>query len=201
MDGYRDLLQLLGADDVTSADRYLLLRSKLAAYFEGRRISPAEDYADEVLHRVAAKLASGEKILDINRYVYGIARYVRLESYRAPEMVALDDEQMSGDDPRVAGALSHTAPTPGTHDHGDRDAPGVLQRCVNECLEALSTDHQNLILAYYDADEGSGKHIQRRKELAKQNNKSAGALHKQICVLRQKIGNCARECTRREWQL
>jgi DNA-directed RNA polymerase specialized sigma24 family protein len=196
MDGYRELLDLLAVDEAVAADRFLVLRSKVVSYFEGRRISPAEDYADEVLRRVAAKLAAGEKILDINRYAFGIARFVRLESYREPVLVEIDDDHAGGEKRRVRVPPALT--TNPNVDHEDDGSGGILRQCVGECLGKLSAHHRGLILAYYEADEASGKHIDRRRELARQYNKSAGALHKQIFLLRQKVAGCARDCARRE---
>ena len=81
-EGYERMLMYFADDEVEAGERYLLVRRKLIAYFEGRRISPAEDFADDVLERVAQKIVAGVQIEDINRYIYGIARFVRLESYR-----------------------------------------------------------------------------------------------------------------------
>jgi DNA-directed RNA polymerase specialized sigma24 family protein len=193
MDGYRELLDLLG-DEPTSAGRYMLLRSKLVAYFEGRRISPSEDFADEVLHRVAAKISAGEKIQDINRYVFGVARFVRLESYRTSPEISLTDNTSSEKDEGISGSrhLGVVPPTIGSEEN--EESEDVLRQCMTECLEKLSDDHRHLILRYYETDETTGKHKEYRKRLARESNKSAGALQKQICLLRQKIGNCAKEC-------
>jgi DNA-directed RNA polymerase specialized sigma24 family protein len=184
---YEMLLRYLDENDEQSAARrYLVLRSKLNLYFEGRRISPAEDFADEVLHRVAAKIGAGEKIDDINRYVFGIARFVCLEHYRKPQTEAIENET----DGMTPAAL-RVEP-----DVGLEDGAGVRHRCLRSCMAELSDEKRKLLIAYYAVDEADGKHKAQRKKMAEMSNRSAGALQKEICVLRKKIGNCTKECVK-----
>ena len=63
----------------TEAD-FQSLRKKLVMYFAGRKMSPAEDYADEVILRALTKISEGEEVEDINKYVFGIARFVRMRN-------------------------------------------------------------------------------------------------------------------------
>ncbi len=191
---YQELFALLGDDEDQAARHYVLLRTKLITYFEGRRISPAEDYADEVFHRTAAKIGAGEKVEDINRYVFGIARFVRLESYRKTETETID-ENHSGIDNRPAKLPDALIVDPRLPDDGSAT---VMHACLSECLRKLDDDKRQLILDYYEADEGGGKHIEHRRRLAERYGKSAGALQKQICLLRQKVSGCANDCVRRE---
>ena len=185
--GYEELLRSLAADEHVAGKRYLALRSKLVLYFEGRRLSPADDLADEVLHRTAQKLADGEKIDDLNRYVYGIARFVRLETYRKRESESLDEAVADGTH-KVSDKLK-VDPI----DSGDDDSP-LTERCLSECLSKLANESKDLLLSYYAADERSGMHIEQRRTLAEKLGKSAGALQKQICLLRQKVSRCTHEC-------
>lgn len=193
---YHELLILLGDDEAKAARQYLVVRRKLIAYFEGRRVSPAEDHADDVLHRVAAKIAGGEKIHDINRYIFGIARFVRLESYRKPEMSTIDAHQMAGE--RGTSVRVHSALTVAPNIHDVNGSEGVMPACLKGCLGQLGNDKRQLLLAYYEADEASGNHIEQRRSLAASYNKSMGALQKQICLLRQTVSQCTKECVKRE---
>lgn len=182
---YEMLLRNLDENDERSAARrYLALRSKLNLYFEGRKISPAEDFADEVLHRVAAKIGAGEKIDDVNRYAFGIARFVCLEHYRKPQTEAIDIEA----DGMTPSAL-RVEPSVGVE-----DGSSVRHRCLRSCLAELSDEKRRLLIDYYAVDEADGKHKVQRKKLAETSNRSAGALQKEICLLRKRIGNCTKEC-------
>lgn len=187
---YEQMLGLLADDEHLAAERYLLVRSKLVAYFEGRRISLAEDFADEVLHRTAQKISTGEQIDDIDRYVYGIARFVRLEWYRRRQSESLDDVVGSVGNPdiRTPEAL-RVMPAQLENEAGD-----ALRICLRECLAKLSAENKGLLLDYYEGREGEITNIKHRKSLAQQLGKSTSALQKQICLLRQKVGTCTREC-------
>lgn len=191
---YEQLLTLFADDEHLAAERYLLVRAKLVLYFESRRISPSEDYADEVLHRTVQKIADGEQIEDIDRYIYGIAKFVRLESFRRRQMDSLDDTGIQGDGAsRPVPAALRVMPLV-----FDSESDGPMQRCLGQCLANLSQENKELLLNYYAADEKRGTHIEQRKALAKKAGKSAGALQKQICLLRQKVGTCTKDCVRRE---
>ena len=190
--GYDEMLRLLADDERAAVERFMVVRAKLIAYFEGRRISPAEDFADEVLHRTAQKIASGEKVEDINRYIYGIARFVRLESHRRRETESLDEITSFGDQfrQRMPEALRVTPIDP-SDGGGSR-----LESCLSGCLGKLPADNRDLLLGYYAADERKGTHIQQRRIMAERLGKSPGALQKQICLLRQKVSACAKDCVR-----
>lgn len=195
---YQELLILLGDDEAQASRQYLIVRAKLITYFEGRKISPAEDHADEVLHRVAAKIAAGEKIQDINRYIFGIARFVRLEHYRRPEMSVIDEAHSvteRGTAMRIHSGLTVEPKIQFGDEHGSE---GVMASCLSGCLAQLAKDKRQLLLAYYEADEASGKHIEQRTRLAERCNKSIGALQKQICLLRQTVSECTKDCVKRE---
>jgi len=170
----------------------MLVRAKLVAYFEGRRLSPAEDLADEVLSRAAQKIGAGERVDDISRYVYGIARFVRLETFRRR-----DTESVDGFDPTADRPFQRTPEQLKVMPVIYGDDPSSLEhRCLRTCLANLPRENRDLILNYYMRDESSGTHIEFRRSLAKRLGKSPGALQKQICLLRQKLAECTRKCVR-----
>jgi DNA-directed RNA polymerase specialized sigma24 family protein len=185
------MLEMLDHDESVASDRYLNLRDKLIMYFEGRRISPSEDLADEVLHRVAKKIGEGEVIRNINQFAFGVARFVRLETFRGPPLDSLDEIEDEGGP--LPSAL-RTASQPEDIDRND----GSMQFCLRQCLSELRDDQRKLLYDYYEIDEASGNHIEQRKRLAARLKTTAGALQKQICLLRKKVGRCSRECLERE---
>jgi hypothetical protein len=146
--------------------------------------------ADEVLFRAAQKVAVGEQVDDINRYVYGIARFVRLESFRRPKSDSIDDMGAgSGDRQRGVPDPLRVAPVV-----FDDETDGAAYRCLRLCVSSLSQDNRNLILSYYAADETGTSNIEQRKVLAKRLGKSMGTLQKQVCLLRQKVAGCTKDC-------
>ena len=191
--GYDRLFAMLGTDADEAGRNYQLLRTKLISYFECRKCVPAEDHADEVLHRVAEKFESGEKIEDVIRYSFGVARFVRLESYRVRPDLSVETAGTS------AGSVNDGAVPPELRvepkiDLLENDSVEILRRnCLRICLLNLSDVHRQLLLEYYHTDE-SRKQKDHRRRLAKKYEKTAGALQKQICLLRQKVGRCTKEC-------
>jgi DNA-directed RNA polymerase specialized sigma24 family protein len=170
----------------------MIARAKLVVYFEGRRLSPSEDLADEVLFRTARKIGDGERVDDINRYIYGIARFVRLETFRRRETESVDGFDLITDRPfqRTPEQLKVMPVIYGDH-------PSSLEhRCLRTCLAGLPKENRDLILNYYEKDDSTGTHIEYRRSLAKSLGKSLGALQKQICLLRQKLGECTMKCVR-----
>jgi DNA-directed RNA polymerase specialized sigma24 family protein len=186
------MLRLLADDERLAAERFMLVRAKLVTYFEGRRISPAEDFADEVLHRTAQKIASGEKVEDINRYIYGIARFVRLESHRRRETESIDEITSAGDGFRRQTPEGLRVEASGLAENSGSQ----MENCLSECLSKLPAENKQLLLSYYAADERKGTHIEQRRAMAERMGKSPGALQKQVCLLRQKVSACAKDCVR-----
>ena len=193
---YRDLFALLGESEDQANRGYELLRAKLISYFEGRKITPAPDYADEVLHRIAEKISGRENVEDINRYAFGIARFVRLESYRRQIHQPLDDDDP---DSGHAGGWIHPALTvkPNLELLDEDSHDNIMRECLRLCLAELTGEKRELLLTYYEGDESSGKHKEHRKRLAEKLKKSAGALQKQICLLRQKVSSCIKACVQK----
>lgn len=194
---YQALFALLGDNEDKANHAYQLLRSKLVVYFECRKTTPAEDYADEVLHRIAERIAGGENVEDINRYAFGIARFVQLESYRrrVHDPIENEDPDSGGrEDGPIQSAL-RVKPKIELLEIDSHD--NLLRECLRLCLAELDLEKRELLLAYYECDESTGQHKQHRKRLAAKYKKSAGALQKQICLLRQKVSNCTKACVQR----
>jgi DNA-directed RNA polymerase specialized sigma24 family protein len=82
---FDNLLSRLDADRDQAAAAYNQLRGRLINHCRLKGHSSPEDGADEVLDRVAARLAQGEAVLDVAKYSLGVARLVCLENYRQQE--------------------------------------------------------------------------------------------------------------------
>src|SRR5215212_7380200 len=67
------LLLCLAPDRERAGEEYELLRFKLLEYFRARACFCDEELADEVLNRLAQKVAAGEPIREIRKYCYGLA--------------------------------------------------------------------------------------------------------------------------------
>jgi DNA-directed RNA polymerase specialized sigma24 family protein len=176
---FEKLLSLLHPEPERAGLEYERVRDKLILYFEGRRCSPADEYADEVINRVARRLEAGEEVREINRYVYGVARLLLLEIQRQPRIAGRDED----DDPLER----LQSPTPPEHD--------PRQDCLEECLGGLAADKKEMILEYYSGDEG--RQIEIRARLAERQKLTPNALKIKACRVRQKLEDCINACVGR----
>jgi RNA polymerase sigma factor (sigma-70 family) len=154
----------------------------LAKFFEWNQCTGAEDLADEVLDRVAAKLDT-EEIREVEKYCFGVARFVCLEAHKRCRR-----EVHSEDLPGGENALPD-----------DRSAEIVdrlhLERrlaCLRQCLARLLPGERELIIRYYSADEEKQKTV--RRELAERAGLKAGTLRVRTNRLRGQLEQWVKRC-------
>ena len=83
--GFARLLARLNPDLDEAGQEYQRLRTRLVRFFDWRGATQPDECADETLDRLARKLEEAEvEVLDVQKYVYGIARLVHLEQRRRP---------------------------------------------------------------------------------------------------------------------
>jgi RNA polymerase sigma factor (sigma-70 family) len=171
-DAFDKLLFCLDCTDRESAsEKYLLLRRNLVRFFEGRGLSSAEEAADEVCNRLARKLDAGECIENINQYAYGIAR-----------MIMLEIRKRQG---REQKALSELQPKNDFLPDDEESEVELRLECLNRCLNDLSAENRELILAYYQGD-GRAK-IENRQKLADKLGIPQNALRSRAVRLRERL--------------
>ena len=163
--GFARLLARLNPDPDEAGQEYQRLRTRLVRFFDWRGATQPDECADETLDRLARKLEEAEvEVLDVQKYVYGIARLVHLEQRRRPAWSSIDDT------PSVL-----VAPAPETD-----ETP--LQDAFERCLAELPADSRRLLLQYYDG-EGRTK-IENRRRLAAELGVTDNALRSRVQRLR-----------------
>src|SRR5258708_12333084 len=75
-EGLNKLLDQLHPERSEAGERYEKIRRKLVQFFRWERAEFPEEHADEALNRVARKLAANERIIDVERYIYAVARMI-----------------------------------------------------------------------------------------------------------------------------
>ncbi len=178
-DAFDGLLAQLSTDRKIAGEKYLLLRKNLVRFFETRKIFGAEEATDEVLDRLAKKIQSGEIIDKLTNYASGIARLVALENYKKPafEELPVDLEQSK---PFFGGF---------TEDTEEKES---RLNCLEKCLNELSDENRETVIAYYEGD-GNQK-IENRKRLGAKLGIPQNALCKRIIRLREKLESCVSKC-------
>jgi len=122
---------------------------------------------------------------DVRRYVFGVARFVLLESARQRERdrAALSELREEARRPSAIGAG-------GAGDASDASDEDLA--CLERCLAGLSSDAQSLIVDYYG---GEGRRQQdNRKALADRLGISSGALKVRAHRARTQLEDCMRGC-------
>lgn len=169
------LLHWLDADRNRAGLAYEQLRERLVRYFEWRGCEASDVLADEVLDRVARRLAEGIDVRaeDPRQYVYGVARLVRLEA-----------QKRQGKQRAALNAL----PKAGWR-AGDRDAEELDLR-LQRCLDQLDPEQRAFILRYYDS-EGQDR-IKSRRHMADEMGLALNALRIRAHRLRERLAACLR---------
>ena len=159
-------------DRLESPERYEALRARLLRFFRWERFADSEELADEVLNRVARKLAEGEQIVNLEAYVSGVARLVLREAANRDRRRERALERMPEPDPF-------------------QEDPAA-QDCLERQLAKLPPADRTLILRYYSG-ERSGR-IENRKQLAAQLGLNLNALRNRALRLRTRLESLVRAC-------
>jgi len=128
-------LRLLDPDPELADAKYRELFKRLVKFFEWRKCSPADDFAQETLKRGLARVAAGVDVYtaDPSHYFIGIARFVAMEAWKGTRFDS--DENL---DDRVSGF--NTA---------EQIEAGVL---LEQCLATLELTERTLLMRYHTGD-------------------------------------------------
>lgn len=176
-EAFDKFLVCLDVDRVRAGEAYERVRSKLISFFAWRGFHFAEDHADETINRVVRKIDHGDEIRDVSTYVFGIARMLTLE------LLKERDKQNA--------ALNELPPP--VEEQGDDDEEMQIRiTCLKQCLQKLSEDNRQMILAYYTEDKGAK--IENRKQLAEKLKLPLNALRIRALRVREKLEKCITHC-------
>lgn len=183
---FEQLLFCLDSNQEIAAEKYELLRQKLVKCiaWKGCPETEADTLADTVLDRVAAKLAQGERVQNLNAYACEVLRFVWLEHIRRRKEITTDD-----------GEMPETAVEPDIEILKD---PDLRMRCLRKCLVEVVPDERDrtLIVGYYDTEAGE-KNKEIRRSLAEKLGLTATTLKVKACRIRDRLEKCINECMAR----
>jgi RNA polymerase sigma factor (sigma-70 family) len=176
MDNFDELLSWLHPDRDQAGRKYEDIRRRLIRIFIHRGCTTAEDLADETIVRVTRKVREVRAAYnpgdDPALYFYGVARNVYREYLkRRPEPPA--------------------APPPPPADDDDDDVTPHYD-CLEKCLKRLTPRNRELILEYYQTEEGPK--IESRKKLADRFGLALNALRIRTHRIRAELKKCVQEC-------
>ncbi len=170
------LLARLGTDAEAAGVEYELLRQRLIRFFEWKGCVACEDHADDVLTRVARKIAAGEAIASVQGYALGVARFVVKEAGATPVHLLLDEGVIAK---TALGAPSQT------------DSDGRAD-CLDKCLDQLPRPTRSLTLRYYEGHGGSK--VTNRHAMARELGITERALRLRVFRARESLEHCVNDC-------
>ena len=165
-EGWQALMAALAPDLDLAGQKYEELRRRLTDLFAWERCTLPDQLADEALNRLARKLTEGIVIPHLDRYAFGIARFLIQEDLRArlTNQAALRE-------------FSNQKPT------GRRESTAIA---LEECLAGLPAANRRLIERYYAED---------RTGLAREFGISVNALRNRAMRIREELFQCvSRKC-------
>ena len=173
------LLAWLHRDREQAGRKYEEIRESLVKIFSWRGYYDAEDLADEVVNRVAAKTQglADHYVGDPALYFYGVAKKILLERERREQPHPLDETMK--------------APDTATQPEEDLEA-ARRDECLQKCLRELDADDRMLILAYYQKSKQAK--IDYRKALAGQFGLNTNALRVKVFRIRAHLKKCIKQC-------
>lgn len=176
-ESFDEILAWFNPDRERAAAMYVQLRHDLAKTFVWRQCSDPEGLTDEVFDRVARKIRDVRPTYkgDPRLYFRAVANNLVKENFKKIKtQIALEDADLTKQQISQA------------------EADDDVEECLQACLEELSFDKRELILAYY-AKEKQAK-IDHRRQLAQRFGISVETLRvrtHRICLsLEQCIGRC-----------
>ncbi|MBX7221606.1 MAG: hypothetical protein K1Y36_16770 [Blastocatellia bacterium] len=185
------LLAWFGSDPNQAGERYEKIRRKLIKLFEFRGALSPNDLADEVINRVAQKIADGVEIQASDPYVYfyGVAQNVLREDWKSPEREMVRPESLTVTDEPVQGLaeLEQAAAQAQLREH--------RHQCLDSCLLTLSPEQRSLLVQYYQGE--TTAKIQNRERMSQEFGISANALRIRAHRIREKIEACVTACVNR----
>lgn len=165
---FANFLVWLNSDSEKAGEEYERLRFRLITFFSYRKCLFPEDLTDETINRVVLKIKE-ETIENKLAYIYGVAKFVYLESLRK------EKNHLNIDEITIS-----------------ENSPKAPNDCLDKCLKELPDESRELILDYY-SEEKQAK-IKLHDLLAEKLNITKTALRMKIVRIKQKLKICLEQC-------
>ena len=178
-ESFDEILAWFNPDREMAAAMYVQLRHDLAKTFLWRQCSDPEGMTDEVFDRVAKKIRDVRPTYkgDPRLYFRAVANNLVKENFKKIKT------QIAFEDADLTKQISQT-----------ESADAEVEECLQVCLQELSADKRELILAYY-AKEKQAK-IDHRRELAQQFGISVETLRVRTHRICLSLEQCIERCLR-----
>ena len=180
---FDEILDWLNPDRELAGEMYVQLRHDLAKMFEWRGCLDPEELTDEVFDRVSRKVHEVRPTYegDPRNYFRAVANNViKEELKKIKTRISLEGVDQAQPETQVD------------------DEAANMEECLQSCLQDLSSEKRQLILAYY-AKEKQAK-IDHRSDLAQQLGMSVQTLRVNVYRIRTSLQKCVQNCLKRKAQ-
>jgi len=182
-ESFDEILTWLNPDREVAGTIYVQLRHDLTKIFSWNRCADPDGLTDEAFDRVAKKVHHLRQTFegDPRLFFYGVARNLIKEN---PKKV------------KTQVSLEGTDLPANPRNERERETENIREECLNSCLQALSDERRELILAYY-AKEKQAK-IDHRTEMARRLGTSVETLRVRAHRIRITLEECIERCLNRK---
>lgn len=178
-ESFDEILAWLNPNRDLAGSIYVKLRHDLARIFAWNRCPDPEGLTDEVFDRVARKVHDLRHTFvgDPRLYFYGVARNLVKEiPKKIKTQVSLQDTELASN-PLI---------------EIQEETAALREECLRNCLQKLSEEKRELILAYYARDKQAK--IDHRTEMARRMGISVEALRVKAFRIRATLEECIERC-------
>ena len=181
LESFDEVLAWLDPDREVAGTIYVQLREDLTKIFTWNRCGDPEGLTDEAFDRASRKIDHLRRTFegDPRLFFYGVARNLIKENAKKVKAYA----SLEGVDPPATNPLTQER---------DNETAEMRSECVHACLQRLSKEKRELILAYYARDKQAK--IDYRHELAQRHGISLATLRVRVYRIRSTLEECAQRC-------
>ncbi len=178
-ESFDEILAWLNPDRDVAGTIYVQLRQDLTKIFTWNRCPDPDGLTDEVFDRVAKKVHEVRKtyVGDPKLYFYGFARNLIKE---IPKKI------------KTQISLQGTEPASDPRREAKQETANMREDCLRSCLQKLSKEKRELILAYYARDKQAK--IDHRTEMAQRLGISVETLRVKAFRIRATLEQCLERC-------
>ncbi len=178
-ESFDEILVWLNPDREVAGTIYVQLRQDLTKIFTWNRCSDPDGLTDDVFDRVAKKVHEVRKtyVGDPKLYFYGVARNLIKE---IPKKI------------KTQITLQGTEPASDPRREAEQETANMREDCLRTCLQKLSQEKRELILAYYARDKQAK--IDHRTEMAQRLGISVETLRVKAFRIRATLEQCLERC-------
>jgi RNA polymerase sigma factor (sigma-70 family) len=173
-DNFDKLLEWLDEDRETAAEKYSSVHKRLVTFFLGRKMSGANEFADEVIDRVSRKVDELVENYEGNpmHYFYKVARNIAFEQSRSEKELPLETDILM--------------PEPATEEFDEH-----YHKCLNRCLKVMPTENRKALIKYVREEKLSKKS---QRELQMSLGVNLEVLRVRIFRIKKSLRKCLETC-------